>query len=243
MMSLPNIVETIKKDFESIKGEKYIVLTPEILHAGKYGVPQSRQRLFFIGLKVSALTKVALNHYRGRVLSDKFNPYPPPTHYLSKSKSDISLFDKISSHKFVSTKEAFHDLPEPWQSKDLSHKTRSKAKYYGNHMQGQIEVNPDELGPTIRAEHHGNIEFRRLTKKNGGKIENKRGLWQRRLSVRECARLQTFPDDYEFVINQPEYKISMSGAYQLVGDAVPPVLAYNIAMRIQELWPKLFLED
>jgi len=243
MKSIPNVIQDIKKDFESIGGEKYIVLNPEILRAGEYGVPQSRERIFFIGLKVSALTKVALNHYRGRVLSDKFNLYPPSTHYLNNPTGDISLFVNNSSHKFVSTKEAFHDLPEPWKSKDVSHKARSKAKYYGNHMQGQIEVKPDELGPTIRAEHHGNIEFRRLNKKNGGKIERERGLWQRRLTVRECARLQTFPDDYEFVVNETDCNISMSEGYKLVGDAVPPVLAYNITMRIQELWPKLFLED
>ena len=144
---------------------------------------------------------------------------------------------------FVSPKVVLGDLSEPWESNDISHKARSKAKYYGKKVQGQIEVDIHGLSPTIRAEHHGNIEFRRLNKKNGGKIIEERGLHQRRLTVRECARLQTFPDDYEFVCNKTNFNISMSEAYKLIGNAVPPVLAYNIAMRIQELWPKLFLED
>jgi DNA (cytosine-5)-methyltransferase 1 len=57
--------------------------------------------------------------------------------------------------------------------------------------------------------------------------------------VRECARLQTFPDDYEFV-KQGDAKISASEAYKLVGNAVPPFLGFHIAWRLQELWPKLF---
>ena len=240
MKSIPNIVETIKADFEAINGEKYIVLAPEVLHAGNFGVPQSRERIFFVGLRVSALKEEALKQYREPIYSNEYYPYPPKTHYINGANGAPSAYDSQSLSKFVSTNDIFYDLKEPWRSTDLSHKARSRAKYYGNHMQGQIEVNPNGLGPTIRSEHHGNIEFRRLNKKNGGKIDRERGLWQRRLTVRECARLQTFPDDYEFVIDEPINSISMSTGYKLVGDAVPPVLAYNIAMRIQKLWPKMF---
>ena len=44
----------------------------------------------------------------------------------------------------------------------------------------------------------------------------------RRLSVRECARLQSFPDSFEF-------PVSASDAYKQIGNAVPPILAWNIA--------------
>jgi DNA (cytosine-5)-methyltransferase 1 len=243
MKSLPNVVETIKKDFESIEGEEYLVLNPKVLHAGKYGVPQSRERIIFIGLKVSALKTKALSHYRSNILPDKYDLYPPETHFIENLNGNGSFFDKVNLQKFVSPRDAFEDLVEPWKSRDLSHQSRSKAKYYGNHVQGQIEIKPDDLGPTIRAEHHGNIEFRRLNKKNGGKIEHERGLWQRRLTLRECAILQTFPQSYNFVINKPNYKVSISQGYRLVGNAVPPILAYNIAMRIQELWSTIFSKE
>ena len=50
----------------------------------------------------------------------------------------------------------------------------------------------------------------------------------RRLSVRECARIQTFPDDYEFV-----YSHARNG-YKMVGNAVPIKLAYHLALKIRQ---------
>ena len=108
----------------------------------------------------------------------------------------------------------------------------------GRHCQGQQEVVLDGIGPTIRSEHHGNIEFRRLTREHGGRYgeELDEGLRERRLSVRECARIQTFPDDYEFVIPAQKGNKSVSGseAYKIIGNAVPPLLGYHIAKRLME---------
>ena len=114
-----------------------------------------------------------------------------------------------------------------------------------NGSQGQTEINFDGLGPTIRSEHHGNIEFRRLSREHGGKNseELSQGLGERRLTPRECALIQTFPPDYPFVFRKPgmkNYAVSPSGAYKVIGNAVPPMLAYNIARRIQEVWPLYF---
>jgi len=128
----------------------------------------------------------------------------------------------------------------------LSQKHYSKAKFMGKHCQGQIEIKLSDIAPTIRAEHHGNIEFRRLSKENGGQLhtELKRGLKERRLSVRECALIQTFPPDYEFVIANEKRKgsfvVSPSKAYKIIGNAVPPLLAYHLARRIESLWNLYF---
>ena len=61
--------------------------------------------------------------------------------------------------------------------------------------------------------------------------------------MRECARIQTFPDDYNFVFNKTgeNQGVSASEAYKLIGNAVPPVLAYNIAKNIESKW-KLYFE-
>ena len=56
------------------------------------------------------------------------------------------------------------------------------------------------------------------------------------MTVRECARIQTFPDELDFVFNVREKNgVSASEAYKLIGDAVPPLLAYKIANKIEKL--------
>jgi DNA (cytosine-5)-methyltransferase 1 len=193
-------------------------LEPRVLHAGDYGVPQSRERIIFIGVRKDLIG----GDIAQKLLNNELELYPKPTH---NAKSD-----------FVSVKDAIFDLCEPEVSDDASHKKYSKAKYYGRHCQGQTEINTCALAPTIRSEHHGNIEFRRLSKENGGLIKEEYHLPQRRLSVRECARIQTFPDDYRFVTDE----ISASEAYKLVGNAVPPLLGYHIAKQIESVWTTLF---
>ena len=114
----------------------------------------------------------------------------------------------------------------------------------GSHCQGQTEVKLHSVGPTIRSEHHGNIEFRRLSKEHGGKHDEElaAGLKERRLTVRECARIQTFPDDYQFILGKTADNVSVvaSDAYKIIGNAVPCVLAYNIAKSIESKWALYF---
>ena len=69
------------------------------------------------------------------------------------------------------------------------------------------------------------------------------GLQERRLTVRECALIQSFPPDYPFIIKREMnrgYLLSSSGAYKVIGNAVPPILAYHIARRLQDVWPLYF---
>ncbi|PJC30426.1 DNA (cytosine-5-)-methyltransferase [Candidatus Roizmanbacteria bacterium CG_4_9_14_0_2_um_filter_39_13] len=127
----------------------------------------------------------------------KDDDYPRPTH----------------KGKHVSVKEAFGDL-ENVKEGGLSNHYWSKAKK--NKGQGNGIIDSDKPGPTMRTEHHGNIEYHW----NG----------KRRLSAREAARIQSFPDDMEFLP-------STSQAYKQIGNAVPPVLAWHIAKSI-----RLFLD-
>ncbi|MBD3792853.1 MAG: DNA cytosine methyltransferase, partial [Campylobacterales bacterium] len=147
---------------------------------------------------------------------------------------------------YSTCRQAFEGLLEPEEEKaDLAQQAYSKAKFCKGY-QGNVEIKLDHIGPTIRAEHHGNIEFRRLSLEHGGKYINElNSTIERRLTVRECARLQTFPDDYEFVRKVPRgmpYSLSASGAYRVIGNAVPPLLAYHMAKRLEELWDTLFIE-
>lgn len=110
----------------------------------------------------------------------------------------------------VSVRTAIADLEEVEEGAVPNH-CWSKAKK--NKGQGNNTIKSSKPAPTMRAEHHGNIEFHW----NG----------ERRLSAREAARIQTFPDDMIF---EP----STSSAYKQIGNAVPPVLAWHLATAIED---------
>lgn len=239
LVSLLNAKSIIERDFSNIGRNGYLVVEAQVLNACDYGVPQKRERVVFLGFNKDYLLPEALDALSGILMSPKLDPYPFPTH----SKSGGS--DRLP---WVSARSAFVSLKEPNKERnDLSQMAFSKAKWYGNHCQGNKEVNLNSPGPTIRAEHHGNIEFRRLSSLRGG--QNKKGdeasLAERRLTVRECARLQTFPDSFQFVRkdetkSEQRYPLSASDGYRVLGNAVPPLLAFHIAMRIKENWNLYF---
>jgi DNA (cytosine-5)-methyltransferase 1 len=235
LISLGDAKEIIANDFASINGSSYFVLPVKVLKAIDFGIPQTRERVIFIGINKDFLradVKKYIEKYGN--LPEELDLYPPPSH------GTVDLLT-ANLRQIANSKSAFEGLVEPDQSKDLSQKSYSKAKHFVKKMQGGAEVNLSKPGPTIRAEHHGNIEFRRLSADNGGRNieELTLSLPQRRLSVRECARLQTFPDDYEFVI--PE-KLSASDGYRLIGNAVPPLLAYRLGARLEKVWEKVFMK-
>ncbi len=237
LVNLGDVKDIIQRDFSSSDDNGYIVLPPQVLHAGDYGVPETRERVIFIGIRKDALNFEARRALELEIVPDEYNPYPSPSHAYT-IKNDNLL-------KPVTTYDVLKDLPEPEHSEDLSQQVYSKAKFLTNGSQGQTEIKLNGLGPTIRSEHHGNIEFRRLSKEHGGRHKNEleQGLPERRLTPRECALIQTFPPDYRFVMKGNDgrkMKLSSSGAYKVIGNAVPPVLAYRIATRIEELWPKYF---
>jgi len=237
LTNLADVKEVIEQDFSTAADGGYIVVPAKVLNAADFGVPQSRERVIFLGFKRSALTNTAIKALKNPIIPPDFDPYPVPTHSYSCTTNGLLW-------PVVTCSEAFFGLSEPEHSNDPSQRSYSRAKYMGKHCQGQTEVKLDRVGPTIRSEHHGNIEFRRLSLAHGGlhAAELAENLHERRLTVRECARLQTFPDNYQFIL--PQYDglkaVTCSDAYKLIGNAVPCVLAYHIAMRLKENWQKYF---
>lgn len=193
LTNLVGALEKIKSDFGNTHPGYRI--SDHLLMAADYGVPQTRERVIIVGVRKDCLADF----------------YPPtPTHAFDEYNDGERL-------PWVTAKEAIHDL---WgtekKSKHLPNQNQySKARNYGEHLQGNKPIRADYPSPTIRAEHHGNIEFH----------YNKK----RRLTVRECARIQSFPDNFEF-------KGSGSSAYVQIGNAVPAVLAWHIAKSVKEFF-------
>lgn len=111
----------------------------------------------------------------------------------------------VPQEKRVSAESAIKDLEDVPEDKTFNH-TWSRAKRSAG--QGGRELKHDRPATTIRAECHGNIQFHY-------KLE-------RRISMREAARFQSFPDNFIFKSNLRETE-------RQVGNAVPPVLAWHFA--------------
>lgn len=229
LVTLGDVKEIIQNDFRNID-DGYVVLDAKVLNAKDYGVAQNRERVIFIGISKRYANKHALESLMNLQEQSEVYPYPPKTHGLEDGLRPYATLNQILAH-----------LPEPeFADSDKSQQAYSKAKLFKK-TQGNIEVNMNGQAPTIRAEHHGNIEFRRLSEENGGTNLAEFHLPQRRLTVRECALIQSFPPDYEFVFNNGKNNsVSASSAYKIIGNAVPPLLGFAIGKHLSEIWPKLF---
>lgn len=110
----------------------------------------------------------------------------------------------------ITAKTAIGDLEKIGEDAGFSH-TWSRANKSGE--QGNRKLKADRPGYTIRAECHGNIQFHYSLR--------------RRISMREAARFQSFPDGFIFDAKLRETE-------RQVGNAVPPVLAWHIAKAIRK---------
>lgn len=113
--------------------------------------------------------------------------------------------------KPITAQEALSDLEKLPQDKDFAH-IWSRANVSGE--QGNRTLVADRPGYTIRAECHGNIQFHYSL--------------PRRISMREAARIQSFPDTFAFPCGLRETE-------RQIGNAVPPVLAWHIANALSQI--------
>lgn len=237
LTNLANVKDIIRQDFAAMENGGYHVFEPQVLQAADYGVPQSRERVFFVGVRKSCLQPHIAKLLAEKELPSELSPYPKASHAYTIKNPALKPYVRVG--------EVLNYLHEPETSLDLGHRHFSRAKYMGKHCQGQTEVNIHGLAPTIRSEHHGNIEFRRLSRDHGGKYTREmdmNGFKERRLTPRECALIQTFPPDFPLVIPGigKRFFVSPSAAYKAVGNAVPPLLAYHFALRMEEIWSDYF---
>jgi DNA (cytosine-5)-methyltransferase 1 len=132
LVNLGDVKSIIQKDFSSANGNGYIVLDPQVLHSANFGVPQSRERVIFIGIKKSALKKSALAELEKATISQQYNPYPNPTHSYTIKGGNLK--------HFVQLKDLFKNLDEPENTKDLSQKFYSKPKFMGVSLRVGLSV-------------------------------------------------------------------------------------------------------
>jgi|TARA_R110000803_G_scaffold138755_1_gene205524 DNA (cytosine-5)-methyltransferase 1 len=176
----------------------------QLIKSETIGIPQTRWRVIIMGIQ-----------------NEKNKNLPENWNRITKNQREC----RIGSY--------FKHLKEPTETEDPAQTVYSKAARLEK-GQGQKEVGMDEFAPTMRAEHHGNIEFRRI---HGGK-NNEDHLPQRRLSVREAALIQTFPPDS--ILTNITKKPTMK-AYKPIGNAVPPLLGYLVADKVYDILSGTFI--
>lgn len=144
------------------------------------------------------------------------NYYVPQTRervFIVGTRKDIPSFTppKAYAKRILTAKDALSDLETKEWDKGFSH-IWSKAMPSGE--QGNRHLIADRPGYTIRSECHGNIQFHYSL--------------PRRISMREAARIQSFPDSFCFPCGIRETE-------RQIGNAVPPVLAWEIANAIKRI--------
>jgi len=129
--------------------------------------------------------------------------YPEPNH----SKGGANGLPN-----WVSVRDAIEHFPNPDGPNNIPNHTYSKYKLVFNGFLGKRRINPDLPSPTITA--RGDDK--------GGVVVHAHYNGERRMTGRELAAIQTFPDNFEF-------QGTNSSVYRQIGNAVPPLLAYYIA--------------
>ena len=138
------------------------------------------------------------------------------------TREDITnrIWHPKPTHKnhWSTVRNAISDLPEPSDSCKIPnhHGTSHKVKING--FMGNRKTDWNKPAPTIVGRGGG----------TGGPVIIPHPNLKRRMTVRECARLQSFPDNFVFYG-------SKSSQYRQIGNAVPWPLAYNIAKNIPPL--------
>ena len=208
-----------------------------ILNASDFGVPQSRERTIFIcskgkniPLPISTASKKTtvrdaisdlsyLNSGEG-CFEQTYRIGAQSDYQRLMREGSTRLYNHIASnHKAVAIEKL--KLIPPEQGKEcLPEEMIGKQKF--KTTWGRLKW--DAVSPTI--------DTRFDASSNG---TNNHPYLHRAITPREAARLQSFPDDYYF-------EGSRGAAFKQIGNAVPPLLAYNMARRIQELWP-IYFED
>ncbi|KQS03648.1 multidrug DMT transporter [Sphingomonas sp. Leaf357] len=214
-------------------GLSYRVLPPKVLNAADHGVPQRRERVFFVGFRCDMGIEWSFpreTHSREALLWDQYRsgdywdrhqvakrgrPVDPRA-MLAASKLDA----KPTELSWRTTRDALVGLPDPELSPRATtvfadHRLQAGARSYPGHTGSPL----DEPAKTLKAGVHGVPGGENMLRRPDGSV--------RYFTIRESARLQTFPDDFVF-------HGSWSETMRQLGNAVPVELAEVVARSVRQ---------
>ena len=250
------IVDVLKKELVDAGYENYIEV---VLSATNYGVPQRRNRFFILAAKDKNLKLSApLPTYDKEVtvaeaLAELPNIIPntekegktykgKPSEYsvlmknndfwrMKTGVNDTVTYQTPMKHRACTLErftllkqgESLKSLFERYEGKEREALQERRVLPKKMFIKRNYRLKTDEASPTVTS--HCLDEF----------VHPK---YDRALTVRECARLQSFPDCYDFAGGPfivPHIDRTVQDKYEQIGDAVPPLLAYAWGKKIIDI--------
>lgn len=215
------------------KDPEYRVLT-EVLNAADFGVPQRRERIVFVGFRsdlniewkfpkaTHSMEALLWDLCRTETYWDRHRVASPlRTVDCRLQNRALQLDDRPREKSWRTVRDAIAGLPDPevGQNSELNHRFQPGARSYPGHTGSPLDL----PGKTLKAGVHGVPGGENMLLKPDGSV--------RYFTVRESARLQTFPNDYQL-------HGSWTEAMRQLGNAVPMelarVIAANVASHLKE---------
>ena len=216
------------------KGLSYNV-TFRLLNAADYGVPQIRQRVIIVGFRSDYNANWSFpkaEYSQDSLLYSKWikgdyweqhsikKPKETPLSKTTLNNIQRNIEEGLCSPKrWLTVRDAIGSMPDPQKEYDSTiyhnHEYRPGAKIYAGHSGSLM----DEPSKTIKAGAHGVPGGENMVVLDDGSV--------RYYTVRESARIQTFPDDYLF-------SASWTESMRQIGNAVPVKLATTIGKSVYE---------
>jgi DNA (cytosine-5)-methyltransferase 1 len=173
-----------------------------VVNAADYGVPQMRMRLLILGIRDDLQLPLQFP--------------PPPTH------ADPNLAGRLGREPWLSVGNALKHFPPPDSTARIPNHECSKYKLTFNGHLGHRFIEPKRPAPTVTA--RGD--------EKGGVVVLHHPNNQRRMTARELAAVQSFPDDFIFVGTK-------TSAYRQIANAVPPMLGRAVGIFLRDAERKL----
>lgn len=232
---LKGILESPENDY---------VICSDVLCAADYGAPQKRMRFVVAGIKRNISGKIALPN--GRFDADEYRTVRDAISDLEDVEPVVDLIEDQDGIK-LEPKKDLSELAASLRNSDvlrnhiITKTTDVAMERFCAIKQGQNFHSLDESLKTntyTDASRTQNTIYLRLNydEPSGTVVNVRKSMWihpvlNRAISVREAARLQTFPDSFVFCGSKDKQ-------YQQVGNAVPPIMAKSIAKKIAQILTK-----
>jgi DNA (cytosine-5)-methyltransferase 1 len=213
------------------KGLEYKV-TVNLTDAADYGIPQRRHRVFFVGIRndhAAGWFFPEADHSQDELLKAQYVtstywkehdlrvPSNAPERFsrrLAKLRADYLL--PPTGARWQTVRDAIADLGDPRHSRTLAdHVYQAGARAYPGHTGSPL----DEPSKALKAGDHGVPGGENMMRHANGSV--------RYFTVRESARIQTFPDDWRF-------SGSWTESMRQLGNAVPVQLAATVARSVAD---------